>query len=425
VNVDTFPSNDFTGTPKSATQRGMGDYRGGQWLPWSREQRSVRYTASYKTDQAGRYLLLAAASGSDTFKVLVDGKQVLQQERAEGQVPASVPLVLGGGQTIQVQVDYLPYADGTRLGVGIAYEPSLVSEDALNFAAHADVVVLSLGFSPETESEGHDRTFTLPWGQDALAESVLAVNQHTVVTLMGGGGMDVDRWIDMAPALLHLYYPGQEGGTAAAEVIFGKHDPEGKLPVSFDRSWEDNPSYNWYYGAPGGDTILHTPGDDGKGKDYTIAQIKYNDKLMVGYRYWTTTGKHPLFPFGFGLSYTTFKFSNLQAPALSTIGTIDPKGIQVNFDVTNTGKVEGSEVAQVYVSDPSATVDRPERELKGFDKVKLAPGETKHVTIDLDARAFSYWSEATHGWKIDPGKFVVRVGDSSENTPLSGDVTLK
>jgi beta-glucosidase len=421
VKADSFPSNDFTGTPKTAMQRNVGDFRDGQWLPESKEPRSVRYTASYQAGETGKYLLLAAASGDDAYKVLVDGKKVLQQVRAEGQVPESVSLDLTAGQTIQVQVDYLPYAEGTRLGVGIAYEPSLVSEDVRKFAADADVVVLALGFDTETEGEGHDRTFTLPWGQDALAEAILAVNPHTVVTLMGGGGMDVERWIDKAPALVHLYYPGQEGGTAAAQVIFGQHNPEGRLPVSFDRSWEENPSYKWYYGIPGGNTVLHTPGDDGKGKDYTIEQIKYGDKLMVGYRYWTTTGKHPLYPFGFGLSYTTFSFANLQAPATAAAGST----VTVSFDVTNTGSVEGAEVAQLYVSDPSAKVDRPERELKGFEKVNLAPGETKHVSIDLDARAFSYWSEATHGWKIDPGKFVVRVGDSSENTPLSGEITLK
>jgi beta-glucosidase len=421
VNVDTFASNDFTGTPNTAAQRSMGDFSVRQWLPPSRERRSMRYTASYKADKAGKYLLLAAASGGDAFKVLVDGQQLLQQVRAEGQIPESLSLDLTEGQTIQVQVDYLPYADGTRLGVGIAYEPALVSEDARKFAAAADTVILVLGFDPSTEGEGHDRTFTLPWGQDALADAVLAANPRTVVMLVGGGGMDVSRWIDKAPALLHLYYPGEEGGKAAAQVILGNHNPEGKLPVSFDRSWEDNPSNQWYYGIKGGDTVLHTPGEDGNGKDYTIEQLKYGDKLMVGYRYWTTTGKHPLFPFGFGLSYTTFVFSNLQVPATATAGS----KVTVSFDVTNSGKTQGGEVAQVYVSDPSATVDRPERELKGFEKVDVYPGQTKHVSIDLDARAFSYWSDATHNWKIDPGKFVVRVGDSSENTPLSADVTLK
>ena len=142
---------------------------------------------------------------------------------------------------------------------------------------------------------------------------------------------------------------------------------------------------------------------------------------MVGYRYWTTTGKHPLFPFGFGLSYTTFSFANLNVPATAASGSTVP----VSFDVTNTGSVAGAEVAELYVSDPSAKVDRPERELKGFEKVRLNPGETKHVTLNLDARAFSYWDENAHKWTIDPGKFTIRVGDSSENTPLSDDLTLQ
>ena len=141
---------------------------------------------------------------------------------------------------------------------------------------------------------------------------------------------------------------------------------------------------------------------------------------MVGYRYWTTTGKHPLFPFGFGLSYTTFSFANLQAPASAQSGT----PVTVTFDVTNTGNVEGAEVAQLYVSDPSAKAARPERELKVFEKIHLAPGQTKHVTLTLDARAFSYWDEAKRGWTIDPGKFVLRVGDSSENTPLTADLPM-
>jgi beta-glucosidase len=141
---------------------------------------------------------------------------------------------------------------------------------------------------------------------------------------------------------------------------------------------------------------------------------------MVGYRYWTTTGKHPLFPFGFGLSYTTFSFSKLEVPGSAASGSAVPVG----FDVTNTGSVPGGEVAQLYVSDPSAKAQRPERELKGFEKVHLAPGETKRVTLSLDARAFSYWDEAAHKWTIDPGKFVIRVGDSSENTPLQADLTL-
>ena len=421
VKAETFPSFDFTGTPVTSTRNNIADMVVNQRGPEDPTPRSLRYTASYKAVQGGKYLLIAGAGGQDGFTILVDGKQTLEQVRAEGQVPKSTTLDLTAGQSVTVQADYLPRIAGTRLGIGFVYEPDLVSADTKQFASIADAVVLAVGFNAQSEGEGHDRTFTLPWGQDALVDAVLAANPHTVVTLTGGGAMDLRRWIDKAPVLLHTWYPGQEGGTAVAEVIFGKHDPEGKLPISFDRDLEDSPSSPYYYGVSGGDTTLHTTGENGKPLDYTVPHIKYDDKLMVGYRYWTTTGKHPLFPFGFGLSYTTFGFAHLQAPATAASGSM----VKVSFDVTNTGSVAGAEVAQLYVSDPSAKAPRPERELKGFQKVRLAPGETKHVSLELDARAFSYWSETTHGWKIDPGKFVILVGDSSENTPLHTDLTLQ
>ena len=420
VKVEAFPNHDFKGTPTTGTRRNVADWKPAEWEPVDPNPRSIRYTASYKTGDAGKYLLIGAASGEDAFNISVDGKPMLDQVHAEGQVPKYATLDLAAGQTVSVQADYVPRGAGTRFGIGMVYEPKLVSEDAKQIASLAEVVVLAIGFDPQSEGEGHDRTFTLPWGQDALVDAVIKANPHTVVTLTGGGAMDTRRWIDKVPALLHTWYPGQEGGTAVAEVLFGKHDPEGKLPISFDRDWDANPSAMYYYGVPGGDTVLHTTGVDGKPLDYTVPHIKYDDKLMVGYRYWTTTGKHPLFPFGFGLSYTTFSFDHLQAPATAASGST----VAVSFDVTNTGGVAGAEVAQLYVSDPSAKASRPERELKGFAKVRLAPGETRHVTLDLDARAFSYWDESSHGWKIDPGKFVIRVGDSSENTPLSADLTL-
>ncbi|MGO8757103.1 MAG: beta-glucosidase [Terracidiphilus sp.] len=340
--------------------------------------------------------------------------------------PDAYPAVTGGGGSSEARA-FEPVSILTGIAnllgpdVHVFYSAGMPDSPADKQAvADADVVIVSVGFSPATESEGRDRTFTLPPGQDALVEEIAATNPRTIVTLTGGGGMDVTRWLDKVPVLLHTWYPGQEGGTAVAQVLFGKHNPEGKLPVSFDRKWDENPSAKWYYGDPKDNTTLHTTGEDGKPKDYTIEHIHYGDKLMVGYRYWTTAGKHPLFPFGFGLSYTTFGFSNLQVPATAASGATVP----VSFDVTNTGSATGAEVAELYVSDPSAKADRPERELKGFAKVRLAPGKTQHVTLTLDARAFSYWNESAHKWTIDPGKFVVRVGDSSENTPLSAEVEL-
>lgn len=420
VEQSTYPSKDFTGSAETAKLPLIADYKEEWWGAEDKTPRSIRYTASFKADKAGKYLVLAAASGSDHYRISVDGKQIIEQIQVEGQHPESASIDLTAGQTIQVVADYLPGFVGNRFGLGIIGEADMISEEVNKFASAADVVVVSVGFNPSTESEGLDRTFTLPWGQDALIEAAAAANPHAIVTLTGGGGVDTHRWLDKVPVLVHNWYPGQEGGTAVADVLFGKHDPEGKLPVSFDRSWDDNPSYKYYYPTPGSDTSLHVTELDHPAVDYVIPHVNYGDKLMVGYRYWTTTGKHPLFPFGFGLSYTTFSFSKLAVPASTASGST----VKVSFDLTNTGSVAGAEVAQLYVSDPSAKADRPERELKGFEKVQLAPGETKHVTLWLDPRAFSYWSESAHKWVIDPGKFVIRVGDSSENTPLSADLTL-
>jgi beta-glucosidase len=422
VKVATYPSADFTGKPAMTTLPKIADWNGNPQQSDANGPRSIRYTASYKAGKAGRYLILASAHswGGDEYKVMIDGKQLAALPRPEGQVPQSWTLDLNAGQMVKVVVEYLPRSPSVQIGLGIAYEQDLIADEAKSFAAAADVVVVAVGFNPGSECEGSDRTFELPGGQDALIEAISAINPHTIVTLTAGGGVDTRRWLGQVPVLLHSYYPGQEGGTAIAEALFGKHNPEGKLPVSFDRSWEENPSSPYYYPIKGADTSLHVIENDKPPVDYVIGQVKYGDKLMVGYRYWTTTGKHPLFPFGFGLSYTTFSFSKLEAPATATAGST----VRVSFDVTNTGSVAGAEVAQLYVSEPSAKVSRPERELKGFEKVRLAPGETKRVTLSLDARAFSYWDEAAHKWTIDPGKFVIRVGDSSENTPLSAELAL-
>ncbi len=253
-----------------------------------------------------------------------------------------------------------------------------------------------------------DRTFALPFGQDQLIAAVAKANPHTIVTITAGGNVDMHRWLDSVPVLLHNWYPGQEGGRALAEILLGQHDPEGHLPVSFERSWDENPTHDSYYAAP-----------VAKGQ---TPHVFYKEGVFLGYRYYTTSGKKPLFPFGFGLSYTTFSFAHL---------TVSPEQasadgpITVAFDVTNTGQRAGATVAQVYVGDPSAKVKRPAKELKGFEKVRLGPGDTHHVSVTLDRRSLAYWSDEKKDWQVDPGKFTIFVGDSSENTPLTQDVQVQ
>ena len=404
VHIETFTGYEFAGKAEESHQSQINDLKQAMWDAADPNPRSLRYTATYKPEKSGKYLLLAAASGEDSFTITIDGKQLLDQPHREGQIPLSTTIELTAGKPIHILADYVPHTPGVRLALGLAPESSLISDDARRLAKYADAVVLSVGYDADTESEGYDRTFELPWGQDALIDAVSTINPKTVVVLTGGGAVDTHRWLDKVPALLMTYYPGQEGGTAIADVLLGKQNPEGKLPVTFDRDWRDNPSFNYYYSHKEADGLQH---------------VHYKDGLMVGYRYWTTTGKHALYPFGYGLSYTTFTFANLKLPDTVKVGG----ETEVSFDVSNTGSVAGAEVAQLYVSQPDAKVKRPERELKGFEKVRLAPGETRQVTLKLDARSFSYWDEATKAWKMDTGKFMIHVGDSSESTPLEGSVT--
>lgn len=320
----------------------------------------------------------------------------------------AIPEVLAKNRQITVRLDYLPGDTEVFPGLGVIYEGDLLSERARNIARIADAVVIAAGFDKLTEHEGMDRTFSLPPLQDAMIRELAPLNKHTILTLTAGGNVDMNAWYDRVPAILHLWYPGQEGGIAVAETLFGANDPEGKLPVSFEYKWSDNPTYKSYYPT--------------SGKGTAEPHIRYTEGVFLGYRYYTTAGVKPRFPFGYGLSYTTFSFSNLRV-SRTRLSPGDP--LTVTCDVTNAGMVPGAEVAELYVGDPSATVKRPVRELKGFRKVRLNPGETQTVSITLSQRSFAYWSEQREKWAVDPGKFVIYVGDSSENLPLHADVTIQ
>lgn len=292
-------------------------------------------------------------------------------------------------------------AVGSHMLFAIAPENKIVNPRALELAAKADAVIIEAGFQMESESEGGDRTFALPYGQDELIREIAAANPKTIVALTSGGNVDSNGWLDRVPALLETWYAGQAGGTALAEILFGDINPSGHLPATFERHAEDNPTFANYF--PEGDS----------------KQVTYKEGIFVGYRGYEHNHTTPLFPFGFGLSYTTFSFSNLAV-------TGDPAAPRatVAFDITNSGKVAGADVAQVYVAPSKSPVPMPEKQLKGFQRVMLQPGETKHISVNLDASAFAYYDVAAKSWKITPGKFGMLVGDSSATLPLKGDLTI-
>jgi beta-glucosidase len=280
-------------------------------------------------------------------------------------------------------------------------------QEATEAAAHADVAVVVVGRYSKIESESFDlKTMDLPAGQDELIEAVEKANPHTVVVLNTGDPVAMTQWIEKTPALLDMWYGGQEGGHALAAVLFGDANPSGKLPVTLPKQFEDSPAYG------------HYPG--------TNLKVDYAEGIYVGYRYYDTKNVEPQFPFGFGLSYTTFEYSDLQVIGRTRFEGKKPvRDYLVNFQVQNTGTRAGAEVAQLYIHDDHAKFDRPAHELKRFQRVELQPGETRTVSFRIAVADLSYWSPETKAWVADPGTFEVQVGSSSRDIKLRGPLTVK
>jgi beta-glucosidase len=268
-------------------------------------------------------------------------------------------------------------------------------------ARGAETVLVFLGLPEEAESEGFDRTDAdLPAVQVELLEAVAAANPSVAVILSNGGVVLTDPVARPAAALLEMWLSGQAGGSAAADLVFGHAAPAGRLAETIPHRLQDTPAYvNW-------------PGAQGR--------VLYGERMYIGYRWYDRTESGVAFPFGFGLTYTTFAVSGL------AVHLPDPARPQarVEVTVTNTGARHGAEVVQVYVSAPVAEVDRPVRELRGFRKVRLAPGQSARVAIELGARAFSYWSPRDGQWVAEPGEYGIHVGTSSRDLPLAQRVRL-
>jgi beta-glucosidase len=369
----------------------------------------MRWTARFVPPTSGEYLFLTAAASKDTYTLFLDGKPVVAQILREGQAPHSKIVRLEAGKAVDVRLDYRPDVSYSRMSLGAIAVDKMIGEDARHMAATADAVVLAVGFDATSESEAFDRSFELPWGQEALIQAMAKANPRTIVTVTSGGAYATDSWLAQVPALLQTWYPGQRGGTAITEVLLGERSPEGKLPISFERRWQDNPTHDFY------DASL--PGDGGK------PSVRYGEGVFLGYRWYTShlDKAQPLFAFGFGLGYAQFEFANLK---IASKGKGSDPAVSVEFDVHNSGALAGAEVAQIYVGDPSATVPRPEKELKAFRKLRLSAGETRHVAVTLDRRALAWYDTGRHDWRVDPGRFRVFVGNASDATPLSGEFTI-
>ena len=271
--------------------------------------------------------------------------------------------------------------------------------EAVALARSAATVVLFLGLPASAESEGFDRTtLDMPQNQIDLLHAIADVNDHVVVVLSNGSVVSMTPWVDRAAAVLEGWLLGQAGGGAIADVLVGRANPSGRLAETIPLRLEDTPSF------------LSFPGED--------SQVRYGEGIFVGYRHYDAVDRDVAFPFGHGLSYTTFDHHDLAVTVLDadpSRSPLDQDRVEVTVEVTNTGSVAGKEVVQVYVGDPEARVARPVRELKAFTKVALAPGETTSVTFRLTGRDLAYWSTRTGGWEVEGGTFSIDVGASSRD----------
>ncbi|MCH5198113.1 MAG: glycoside hydrolase family 3 C-terminal domain-containing protein [Oscillospiraceae bacterium] len=272
-------------------------------------------------------------------------------------------------------------------------------KEAVECAKGTDVAVVFIGLTDEYESEGFDRdSLKIPQSHIDIVNAVAAANKNTVVVLSGGAPVEI-TWDKKVKGILNAYLGGEASGAAVANILYGKVNPSGKLAETYPVKFSDNPSYFYFPG--------------------TRKSVEYRESIYVGYRYYDKINMPVKYPFGYGLSYTSFEYSGLK---LSKKKIKDTDTLKVSFKIKNTGKAAGAEIAQLYVKDTESTVFRPEKELKGFKKVFLEPGEEKEVSIQLDKRAFAYYNVNIHDWHVESGKFEIMIGASSRDIKLSAEI---
>jgi beta-glucosidase len=376
----------------------------------------ARVSTRYVPESSGDYQFGLVSAGPS--RLYVDGARVVDNwdawqtggnyfGAANDEVIGTVRLAAGTSYRVTVEYCYRergPFGlKAVRVGVYLPIDDARL-ERAVALAAESDVAVLCVGLSGEWDTEGRDRLhMDLVGRQDELIERVAAANSRTVVVLQSGGPLTMP-WIDRVAAVLQAWYPGQECGNAIADVLFGDVNPSGRLPQTFPRRLEDNPTWGNYGNYPGEHGRVH-----------------YAESIFVGYRHYDARHIEPLFAFGHGLSYTTFAYSGLTVSPQQ----VAPGGtVSVRLEVTNTGSRAGQEVVQLYVRDAQSSLPRPLMELKAFAKVALEPGQTRPVDFDLDMRALAYYDAARSAWLAEAGEFEILVGSSSRDIRATAGFTL-
>lgn len=344
--------------------------------------------------------------------VMLENRSALPLEGTQDIVlmgPYSCSVPFGGGSGSVDPLHTVTLYEGLKKVRGYNVEYLGDSAEGLSGRiGRASAVILSLGFDKNSEKENSDRSFTLPEEQLKLIETASALNDNVIVVVCAGGSVEMASWKDRVSAVLWGWYYGQQGGTALAEIISGKISPSGRLPMSFERSLEDNPCFSSYH--PDREYMKRSGAD--------LKMVTYREGIFMGYRGYDRNGKDPLYPFGYGLTYGDFEYSDLSVKQ-------DGDNVRVNFTLRNNGSHEAAEVVQVYVGQHNPSVPRPLRELKQFSKIRLAPGEEKAVSLNLGKDAFSHYDADSHSWKTDCDSYTISVGASERDIRLSQDISYR
>ncbi len=356
---------------------------------------SIRWSGFVAPEEAGDYdFLIRSGTG---IRLSVDGKTVVDGWDNKSQTDFNATVRLEKNRAVPIRLE-MHGTGGGGIQFGWEVKPTQTFPVESSLAAKDDAPVVSIGFNQDIEAEGFDRAFDLPAGQKELISAIARVNKRTIVVINSGGAVEMSPWEDSAGAVMEAWYTGQESGQAVADIIFGAANPSGKLPASFERHWGDSAADANY------------PGSDGK--------VFYKEGIFVGYRGFDRSDVKPLFPFGYGLSYTAFAYTGLHVDK-------DGANMHVRFSVKNTGARTGAEVAEIYVQEVNPKVPRPVKELKGYARVNVPVGTMKDVHVDLDRSAFAHYDVETHGWKVDPGDYKILVGTSSADIRLTALVTIQ
>jgi beta-glucosidase len=402
VKVEVFANTDLAGTPVEtyvAEKVFLNQAAAQAHEDVVMENVSSRYTFYYTPSH--NESLKIYASGNDGIRLYLNGKLMVDRWNGFSWNKENFLYDFSAGQVYEFVVEH--FNRSGSIGLELQFENMQITNTEAIKAA--DCVVVCLGHDSQTEKENFDRTFSLPQGQEDYLRKVLALNKNVVVVLNAGGGIDMNSWLPDVKAVLMAWYPGQQGGLAISEIITGRISPSGRLPISIEKSFSDNPVSESYY-----ENV-----DRIRTKNINpYSRVEYREGLFLGYRGYQKSGIEPLFPFGFGLTYTDFEYSGLQ------VNKTD-EGATLSFVLKNVGKYPASEVAQVYVGDVESSLIRPEMELKGFEKVYLEPGKSKSVTIELGENALRFYDPVKHQWVVEPGTFKVYVGSSSADIRLTGE----